>query len=242
MILQFDMGNTRTKWRLQGDGSTIVRGELEASTDFASLSSRLSAFKVDEVWVVSVVAPSRNDALSIWAQKSFGVLPRFAYSSAEFGAVKNGYSIPQRLGVDRWLAILAAFKYVRGACIVVDCGSAITVDLLEADGVHLGGYIVPGLLQMQRSLALNTYAVDIAGSLSGVSPGRDTKSAVLAGQAAMVMGLIHQAKAELVKADAAPELILTGGDSRWLTQAFPGARFIPDLVFDGLELVFTINP
>lgn len=241
MILQFDMGNTRTKWRLQSGGGTIVRGELEASAGFSSLSSRLSAFAVDEVWVVSVVAPSRNDALSVWAQKSFGVLPRFAYSSAEFGAVKNGYSVPQRLGADRWLAIVAAFKYACGACIVVDCGSAITVDLLEADGVHLGGYIAPGLLQMQRSLALHTYAVDIAGSLSGASPGRDTKSAVLAGQSAMVMGLIHQARAELVKVGASPELILTGGDSRWLTQVFPGARFIPDLVFDGLEQVLTRN-
>ena len=241
MILQFDMGNTRTKWRLQSDGITVVRGALEGFADFSSLSGRLNTFAVDKIWVASVVAPSRNEALSVWAQKTFGVSPRFAYSCAEFGAVKNGYSIPQRLGVDRWLAMVAAFKYVCGACVVVDCGSAITVDLLNANGIHLGGYIAPGLLQMQRSLALNTYAVDIEGSLNGSSPGRDTKSAVLAGQSAMVIGLINQATGELAQADPHPELVLTGGDSGWLTQVFPDARFIPDLVFDGLESVFALN-
>lgn len=235
------MGNTRTKWRLRNDGGTVVRGELDGSACFSSLSCQIEEFLVDQVWVASVVAPSRNEALNVWAKEMFGVLPRFARSQAEFGAVKNGYSMPQRLGVDRWLAMLAAFNYVRGPCVVVDCGSAITVDLLDARGMHLGGYIAPGLVQMQRSLALNTYAVDIEGSPGGPSPGKDTQSAVLAGQTAMLMGLIQQATAELVRLGQSPELVLTGGDSRGLNQVFPGARFISDLVFDGLELVFAVS-
>lgn len=246
MILEIDMGNTRIKWRLRRDSSNVARGSLQNNVEFDALLKTLAPYGVQairRVLVASVVSPVRNEMLADWIKKNFRIMPEFARSQLMCGGVENGYSMPERLGVDRWLAILAGHERAQGACVIVDCGTAITVDLVNAEGVHQGGYIAPGLTMMRSALVANTFAIGADDGVTlNTAPGRDTESAISGALAAMTKGLIQQAVQQLAvrdKCSLAPVLYITGGDAERLTQIFPSASIVPDLVFDGLGLAFS---
>lgn len=245
MILELDAGNTRIKWRLRDDSGKVARGHLASSLRWSELSSALEAAManldgkpVGRVLVASVLGDVRNQELQAWCERQFAITPEFALGAFNIGGVFNGYTIPESLGVDRWLAILAGFALVRQACVIVDGGSALTVDLLHSSGHHIGGYIAPGIKLMRRALLGNTHGVHINELPADFSltPGRDTETCVAAAQAAMVCGLIEQALSQLRQVDQRePALIFTGGDAEWLLSHFPDAYWQPDLVLDGLS-------
>lgn len=242
MILQLDMGNTRIKWRLRKDSSIVARGSVPSAEDFASLAKDLSKYHIQRILAVSVLCEELNRALMLWAEKEFGLTPQFALSESQCGDVVNGYQEPGRLGVDRWLAIIAGFARTRSACVIADCGSAITVDLLDDQGVHLGGYIAPGVAMMRCALAVGTHAVKVSDPLPDtyLRPGRNTDAAVAAAQQAMMVGLVQNAIHQLMAlTPREPQLLITGGDAQWLTRTFKDALVVPDLVFEGLELAFS---
>lgn len=244
MILYIDMGNTRLKWRLCRDSDNVARGSILNQDGFTGLADALMGYVVEEIFVSSVLAEEANQTFSLWMQERFGTIPRFAASQSYAAGVTNGYQHPERLGVDRWLAILAGFAYAGGACVVVDCGSAITVDMVDECGLHLGGYIAPGIATARRALALNTHGVNVSVSELSVhdDPGRDTLSAVSAAQAVMIVHLVRHAVHWLSRregASVAPKLLLTGGDADWLARMVDDAHVLPDLVFDGLVLAFS---
>lgn len=242
MILEIDMGNTRLKWRLRNESVSVARGCMQADGDVSLLNEILDQFSqpITHVWIASVMDDMRNQAVAYFILKKLAIAPQFARATHEHMGVKNGYREPERLGVDRWLAALAAYQLIRGPCVVVDCGSAMTVDLIDSQGMHLGGYIAPGEAMMRSSLAVKTHGVQVAEStiVRSVAPGRDTESAVSAAQAAMAIGLVRQAVRELTVDGAAPQLVLTGGDAAWLKPMYPDALIVVDLVLDGLALVF----
>ena len=140
---------------------------------------------------------------------------------------------------------MAGYALVRKACVIVDCGSALTVDLVNDQGRHLGGYIAPGLNIMRRALLANTEGIGIS-EISAtllLAPGRDTESAVSAAQGAMYCGLLEQASLQLYK-DAggfSPIIIMTGGDVGQLIPYFPDAIVQPELVLDGLVLALPFH-
>ncbi len=102
------------------------------------------------------------------------------------------YSDPSRLGVDRWLAMLAAHAASTKACLVVDCGTALTIDKLTASGEHCGGYIIPGLALMRRSLEENTrIRLNKEFEAGGVALGHSTDEAVYHGSLAAAVALIR---------------------------------------------------
>lgn len=244
MILQIDRGNTRLKWRLRGNLSDIARGVVLNEEGYSSLANVLSGQPIQKILVVSVLGEEQDRLFTQWAEKNFSVSPRYAKTESACAGVINGYRFPERLGVDRWLVMLAGFARAKGSCVVVDCGSAITVDLLGRKGLHHGGYIAPGIAAMQRALSVNTQGVKVINEAvaDDLTPGRDTASAVSAARTAMIVGLIQQAMRQLSTIDedpvSPPALLLTGGDGQGLMKFFDAALFVPDLVFEGLELVF----
>ena len=150
--------------------------------------------------------------------------------------------------MDRWLGICAAWKGVgHGACVVA-AGTAITIDLVRADGVHLGGLIVPGLRMMTSSLRQGTGDLDrLAGQLPPVSSGpssvgRDTGSAMLLGAVRAAAALLMDCYADLARdtgAAAQTDLVLTGGDAQTIMSVLPGSLALnlrPNLVLEGLAL------
>lgn len=243
MILQIDRGNTRLKWRLCSASREVMRGAFLNDEGYFSLATTLSDWSIQQIIVVSVLGEASDQAFSAWATKQFGVTPRFAKTALQCAGVTNGYRVPERLGVDRWLAMLGGYSRARGACVVVDCGSAITVDMIDQHGVHQGGYISPGITAMYRSLFANTHGVKVVkgNDVDDLSPGRDTESAVSSAQLIMITGLIQRAVQQLsIDGESAslPELLMTGGDGLQLSKFLSRSVFVPDLVFEGLELAF----
>lgn len=153
------------------------------------------------------------------------------------------YDPPDELGVDRWVAALAAHA-AYGAAVVVDCGTAVTVDLVDGEGTFLGGAIAPGLPALQAGLGAKAPALpppDLeAGALS--APATDTRAAVtlgvLVGFAGSVERLVeHQLAATGIRGACA--LVATGGDAPILLRhARLTFRHVPDLVHRGLECLF----
>lgn len=166
-----------------------------------------------------------------------------ARSAARVAGVTSAYREPATLGVDRWLAILAARAKCSGLCVVIDCGTALTMDIVEAGGRHRGGYIVPGLALQWRALE-GTARIRLSGRDAGVSdtdssPGRSTQEAVRHGSVAMVSGWLVNDEA-VRQAGSEQGLFVAGGDAGLLVPGLQKAglevRREPDLVLDGLAL------
>nr|ADI18754.1 putative transcriptional regulator, homolog of bvg accessory factor [uncultured gamma proteobacterium HF4000_36I10] len=238
VILEFDLGNTAAKWRLLQGVELIERGRV---SDLASLVMPPEA-SIDTVRVASVAGEVREQALSQWCRDSLGLEARFARSTTVCAGVTNAYAEPERLGVDRWLAVLAAYHQFPQGALVVDAGTALTVDMVDAGGRHLGGYILPGHHLMQNSLRQDTARVYYTESdRPELRPGQSTAEAVVNGAAlaatAVATAALAQAREQL-GADCAA--LLTGGDAELLMQLLGEKAgdfaYSPDLVMEGLAL------
>lgn len=185
--------------------------------------------------VASVAGEAVNQQLVDGFAGTANPAPVFARTQARAAGVTNSYQEPARMGVDRWLVMLAAYSKARGRCCVVDCGSAITVDYIEADGRHQGGYIIPGLRLMQRGLLANTaeIIVDQDPEAFTIEPGQHTSAAVVHGINYAFQALAEKIVAELGETD---RLYVTGGDGALFQHLCGRGEFVPELVLDGLVL------
>ena len=227
--LDVDIGNTRTKWRIGAQ-----RG-WEPSPELPDLSVAVERVRV------SCVAGDPA-ALGAAISNRYGVIAEFARTTAELAGVKCAYSDPLRLGVDRWLGVVAAWSLVHGPCVVIGAGTALTLDFVDDAGGHLGGYIVPGLDTMRRALRAGTAHVDVpavdvdACGPESLQPATDTVGAVNRGIHVMTRDFIERSVARHgQRCENTPTAFATGGDAE---QAVGGLNFPvriePDLVLDGL--------
>ncbi|MCV6604588.1 MAG: type III pantothenate kinase [Porticoccaceae bacterium] len=229
--LDIDIGNTRAKWRCGKQ-----RGALTNDGDWNSALSTL-AEPPGRVRVANVAGPEIEARLAQWVSQQWGLPLEVAATDHSSAGVSCGYPQPSQLGIDRWLAILAASRKVSGSAVVVSAGSAVTVDLLREAREHLGGYIVPGLEMQRRALFAGTSQVKVSGQWHGAQglPGSSTTQAVLNGCLAMVLELIKRARQQL--ACEAP-LLLCGGDAEYLLPHLSGdVEWLPELVLDGLAVL-----
>lgn len=242
MILEIDAGNTALKWRVvdaNGDVRTEGRSSLSADNLFARLAVEFPCLQKARLSCVANTDIRTGLVEAVF--DSWGARTQLAETQKLFAGLTIAYSDPSRLGVDRWLAMLAARREVTGPVCVFDCGSAVTVDLVEGNGKHRGGYIVPGL-NMQRNTLLSStgqirieHAVDYQHGAWGCS----TEEAVSFGVARMVAGFVDTIAAELLASDAPPTLLLTGGDADLLLPLLENAALFevrPALVMDGLAI------
>lgn len=145
------------------------------------------------------------------------------------------------MGVDRWLALQPLWVRLRGAFCMVDCGTATTIDLVDAQGVHVGGWIMPGLDAargglLMRAPGLRRPSIEAETRLD---PARDTAVAIERGlllQQAGAVALARRTAADLPEFDPTAPLVLTGGAAAPLRSFLAGARFEPDLVLQGLAM------
>ncbi|MEQ8262603.1 type III pantothenate kinase [Pseudohaliea sp.] len=244
-ILQLDLGNSRLKWRLiggdAGSGAEAVLGRGAcAPTDEAWLAQPATVVGVQ---VASVASEVTEAALAGRVRDRFAVEPWFARATARSGDLVNSYADPQRMGVDRWLAMAAARARCRERLCVVDAGSALTIDLVAADGRHEGGYIIPGAALMARALLADTDRVRFeAGAADSLAPGCSTADCVHRGIALAQAGALQLALAEAAAGGETPIVIASGGGGEALLALTPGTRaeYRQDLVFEGLALAARI--
>lgn len=250
MILEMDAGNTRIKWRLreQRDGRNwhklaedSVFAEQKVPSVFIELGKQLEKLpmtRIDRMLLATVRGEGFKTAFSAVMTEKWHLQPEYAAVSATCGGVRNGYEDVSRLGVDRWLAVVAAYSRANSACCVVDCGTTITVDHVTADGQHQGGYIVPGLHLMRDALAARSKALTTApGTWESAAPGTSTLTAVHNGILAMALGFLRDIHQQDLLSGRQVEWFLTGGDAPHLASHIDWAcQLFPDLVMDGLEL------
>jgi type III pantothenate kinase len=173
-------------------------------------------------------------------QESLLLPIEYVHAQAEADGVRCAYEYPAQLGADRWAALVAARHQLEGASCIIDCGTAMTVDVLTADGRHAGGVIIPGMEMMISSLVENTEGV-FAREQPNLSPlaVTNTMDAVQAGVIAAMHGTIQQVlqhcRDEL---GIEPICVLTGGNAQRLLPEMPSSTiFEPDWVLKGLATI-----
>jgi len=236
VIFEADIGNSFCKWRLL-DLAGQVQGSGRLTThEIARLSrcEQLAAAKVTTARVGCVAGITTEQKIADEVRNLWQLEAVFARTSKNWAGLTNSYSDPSKMGVDRWLACLASARRAPGeALCVIDCGSAITVEWLDKYGQHLGGYIVPGLRLMQQSLLQNTAQVRWQSAEDEwlTAPGTDTAGCVSNGCRFVYEGLAQQ-----LAAQSGYRFFVTGGDGELMAQLIAGARWVPDLVLEGLVL------
>ena len=240
MKLLIDLGNTRLKWALW-DGAVLRPGAAIAHAggepvDFAALWKDIES--VESVWIASVATSALGETLTRSVRERYGIEPHFVRSGAQACGVRNAYAQPERLGVDRFLGLIAAHAQAQQPTVVASCGTALTLDALAADGRHLGGLIAPSPALMQSSLRGNTARLGEAGAARVVELADNTADAVESGSWLAAVALIERFVAHTTRGfGVAPALVLGGGGARRLVDliALP-LRIDAELVLRGLAL------
>jgi len=243
MNLLIDIGNTRIKWALQnGDdwtsGKPLIRGE-KAFKDIARPAWK--ELEVPERVIISNVAGVEFEkSVRTWIKRRWKILPEFLHSQAEQCGVTNAYSKPERLGNDRWAALIAARALCRGPAVILSCGTAITIDALSGDGRHLGGLITPGIDLMISSVCARASDVNIENGDSDEIAllASSTESAVLGGSLYAAVSLLDRVSADLSgELGGRVTVLLTGGDAERLMPLLEAkTRYEPELVLKGLAV------
>lgn len=217
MRLLLDLGNTRLKWALLlQPGGWIAQGALDWTDDVTdALTAGLAGLpSPDMIVAASVVDAEREAAVSDVISGLFGSRPSWLRTPASACGVRNAYAEPQRLGVDRFLAMVAAYNDGYAPCIVASAGTALTLDALAADGRHLGGLIAPGPQLMQRSLQDATARVRLDRPGHVVLFADNTADAVVSGCWHAAAALVERFAARLApELGGSPKLVLGGGDA-----------------------------
>jgi type III pantothenate kinase len=238
MKLLVDIGNSRLKWAL-ADGRRWQPGEAVMRN--ATLDGMLDSLWRDlappsSVIVANVAGAEAGQAISRWSYERWGMEPVMFGSQAETLGIINGYDDYTQFGCDRWAALIGARSLRSGDIGVIDCGTAITVDVVDASDRHRGGLIVPGLDLAQDSLLRNTVGVSARRREPSALLGRSTADCVTSGVFLVTAGGLQWATQRLeTELNNRIHWFITGGDAPRLTVHMsrpPEHR--PDLVLRGL--------
>lgn len=245
MVLLVDIGNTRVKWCLAEKGELgqrhclIHHGEL--SRLFDDPAWRATA-RPERVVLSSVLAMEQTVCLSSWIETQWGCAAQFVEPARRACGVTNGYTEARRLGADRWAALIGARHTVAGAVCLFDCGTALTMDMLDADGLHHGGLIMPGLRMMRDALTRQSDALYFAVDEmleEGVLPplATDTPSAVIRGTLHTMVAVMERI-VKRMEMEQEITVLVTGGDAEvllpWMERP---CQHRPDLVLQGLAVI-----
>jgi type III pantothenate kinase len=238
MIL-LDCGNRYLKAQFWEAGRLRASFAITYDSDWwPRLNHWMQALPATHCYLASVFYAARQAELEQFlAQRFEAAVTRFV-STAKFLGVTNGYRQPERLGDDRWMALLAAREMQPGNCVIIDAGSAITLDLLCADGQHLGGAILPGFNTSidHFKQIFKTIDFDAPAIAETRQPGCSTEAAIHIDYAQTTTEILPELVnrwCQLFDDDAT--VLLAGGDAQRLQRVLEQAgRMVPDLVFKGI--------
>ncbi|MDF3982485.1 type III pantothenate kinase [Luteibacter sp. PPL201] len=240
MILLLDLGNTRLKFAMCDDGALIHRGAFAWDADIAGELARRWADGPRPTRIVgaSVVDAARERAVSAAAERAFGMAPCWVRTPARACGVTNAYAEPHRLGIDRFLAMVDAWAEGRAPCVLASVGTALTLDALDANGHHLGGWIAPGPVLMQQSILGATAQVrpDHPGAVRDLAD--NTADGLASGCWQASAALIDRfATRSAPMLGGAPTVTLGGGDADVLAPLLEHRVVpVPDAVLRGLAV------
>ncbi len=241
MNLLVDIGNTNLRWAcadVHAPGPVrTVRHSGGMPLDLLAAWETLE--RPARLLVSNVGGGAVAKALERVARSYWGLSPEFAATRSNFLGVRIAYSDPARLGVDRWLTLIAAHARAHRGTLIVDAGTAATFDLLLSDGRHLGGLILPGIEMMRESLLAGTNIPRVETEPARDPWASDTGAAVAAGSLHAIAALTGNLAGRLAEQTGQPpSLLLTGGDADRVAAVLDRTcELAPDLVLRGLALV-----
>jgi type III pantothenate kinase len=234
LILAVDAGNSRVKWALH-DGRVFVRDGWVTLADLAALDAQWAALPAPSSIVIANVA---GDEVAGQLRKISGrwpTAPRWAASTRSQAGVSNRYEDPSQLGVDRWAALIGARSLCSDPCVVVNAGTATTVDALDAQGEFIGGIIIPGFDLMHESLAANTARLSAERGNFTAFP-RTTRDAITSGAVQALCGAVERMRSAMLDAGhREPVLVFSGGAGELVARHMGRpVRIVDKLVLTGL--------
>lgn len=235
MNLLIDIGNTRAKYVFEESGelSQVFHCDIDQLLSVCEQQDKLQ-----KILLVSVSNQDLAIRVDQWAQTKFIEFQQIITEAERFG-VKNSYVCPENMGTDKWLALIGGqARYPNKTLLIVDSGTATTIDIINHDKQHIGGWIIPGVNMMMTSLYSNTEKVK--GDVERVTElgfGRNTSDNVNFGCWATTIGAVEQAMSlaekENIKIDHA---IFTGGNGQKIKELGKiEGIIIDDLIFVGLQ-------
>jgi type III pantothenate kinase len=236
-LIAIDAGNTRIKWGVHdgrawtrtGSIATADSGRLRESWGMAPPAGRAIASNVAGAKAQDDIERACRDA-GLW-------LTTIHSESAQLG-VTNGYRDPRQLGADRWAALIAAHRAGPGHKLVVNAGTALTIDALTDEGRFLGGLIVPGPALMRRALDRGTAGLRLTEGELHELPA-STPDAITSGAIQACAGAVERLAKAMAAHGAPPgRIILSGGAAAGIAASLPlPATLHENLVLDGLALI-----
>lgn len=242
MHLLVDVGNSGVKIASSNGldmSGPLMRFEHGVTAD--ALRASYPRQSVAGVWAASVAEQAVNEAIEAEITAAWSCAVHWLATDSQAHGVTCAYPEPTQLGVDRWLALVGARHTITGNVIVIDSGTATTIDALRDDGVHLGGVIVPGLRMMQQALTQHTARLPLVDTRSPAPFADNTAAGIAAGTSlglvAMIEGICRRQQ-EILGGEVA--YLLTGGAAPWIAaQSALPMRQIPDLVHRGIARYVT---
>lgn len=217
MKLLFDIGNSRVKWGVYSNE------EIHSSSSISGQGVSLSVLEdsidlpgeITSIWISNVGRVEVLTLVTEWCRKACGVEPNLIRVSESCCGVYNKYQTQNTLGVDRWIAAIGARIIIpAGDVIVVDAGTAVTIDWLSNDNAFEGGVILPGFNLMHKALTNNTAGIKSDYSKTQKVFGRTTANCVNSGVSFGLIGAIERIVNEMKQEiDAPVKVVLTGGSA-----------------------------
>lgn len=230
-----ELGNTRWKLADYNDHTFKFLGHGVGLNDLLLV---LGQSPDEQVLFASVASEDINQDLTERLSAA-GIAFIEVHTRRDYGDVVNSYHHYQRLGVDRWLTLIAAHHYHTGYSAIVDVGTAVTFDLLHKDGRHLGGWIAPGLHTMQDALVSKSSRIRARFDAPPQPLGQCTEDGLYLGCKAAVQGFIQQAYDHVKESVSEPVLwLFSGGGMENLDiRGIHNAQLRPHLVLEGLAVI-----
>jgi type III pantothenate kinase len=239
-VLALDAGNSRVKWGLYVPPRWLTLG-VTPNAEIGTLALRDWQNLTRPARVVGVNVAGEGVRLRIEALVGrWRLVPEWLTASAKAAGVVNSYAVPEQLGADRWAALVAARRRVSAkaatppAAIVVNAGTAVTIDALDGDGVFRGGMILPGLRLMLGALADNTAALKVAPGKHRDYP-TNTADALYTGALSAICGAIATMRGRLAAGGGDVVCVMSGGAAAEIAPHIAGGVDVVDnLVLDGV--------
>ena len=246
--LLIDIGSSAFKWSILQQGKlgaveSVLHAEIQL-TDYLDVAWR--ELPVPQSIVVSLVGQDSLFAtLATWCDQHWQQSVECITSQATLLGVSNAYTEPSQLGSDRWLGLLLAHHQYPGNSCIVNCGTALTIDVINADGAHLGGMILPGRYMMQTCLYDRSAGIaralqhDIDAETTHNLLATDTHSALAIGSLYAAVSLIDRFCVDIEAELQTPvQCLITGGDARDTQELLQCQTiYVDNMVLQGLALL-----
>ena len=239
MRLLIDAGNTRIKWAIASNGADAVLMSGVVGDDWSEINGLEG--QIETAWVSCVASEAVLDEICLNIRRVFGIEPNVVGVSSYAAGMTNGYDDLSQLGVDRWVAALGARALItEGALIVIDAGTAVTIDMVSVENCFEGGVILPGFATMHDSLLGRTAGIQSDRLEVDSVIGKNTRECVNAGVEYGLIGAVDRIIGEMCheRRGANPRLLAMGGDANAIVA---GSKFKvelqSDMIFYGLMLL-----